>query len=128
MSDGGDQPPLDERLRGARGGSRWKRIGRVALGIGCVLFGIIGGLVPILQGWMFIALGATLLAPDFPPARRAMNWVYRRWPKVRRLVPRRYRRMGRAATPTSPAASSEASIGAPTQDGPRVEPTSTEQH
>ncbi len=83
-------------LRRSRAIGRWKRLAYISAGVTCLLIGVIGGFVPILQGWIFIGLGVGFLAPVFPPARRAMVWAFRRWPKVRRAIPRRLRR--RAAT------------------------------
>jgi len=34
---------------------------RIALGIASILFGILGGFIPILQGWVFITLGLILI-------------------------------------------------------------------
>lgn len=79
-------------LRRGRALGRWKRIGHLVGGVTCLVIGVIGGFLPILQGWIFIGLGIALLAPVFPPARRAMVWAFRRWPRLRRAVPRRFRR------------------------------------
>jgi hypothetical protein len=65
---------------------------QIALGVLCLIIGVVGGFVPVLQGWMFLGLGLVILAPVFPPARRLMIWCFRRWPKLRRAVPRKYRR------------------------------------
>ena len=70
----------------------WKRVLQIGIGVGCLIVGVIGGFVPILQGWMFIGIGLVVLAPVFPPARRLMIWCFRRWPKLRRAVPKSYRR------------------------------------
>ena len=79
-------------LRRGRAIGRWKRIGYTVAGVTCLVVGVIGGFVPVLQGWMFIGLGIAFLAPVFPPARRLMVWAFRRWPRLRRAVPRRVRR------------------------------------
>ena len=34
---------------------------RIPLGILCILIGIIGGFIPIFQGWVFVVLGCTIL-------------------------------------------------------------------
>lgn len=34
---------------------------RIGLGIAFIIFGIIGGFIPILQGWIFITLGLILI-------------------------------------------------------------------
>ncbi len=81
-------------VRRGRALGRWKRSGYVVAGVTCLVIGVIGGFVPILQGWMFIGVGIAFLAPVFPPARRVMVWAFRRWPRLRRAVPRRFRRPG----------------------------------
>jgi len=83
---------VSRALRRGRVLGRWKRIGHLVGGVTCLVIGVIGGFLPILQGWIFIGLGIALLAPVFPPARRAMVWAFRRWPRLRRAVPRRFRR------------------------------------
>lgn len=99
-----------QRHRKARG---WRRILRVAAGVGCVLLGVIGLFVPVLQGLMLLALGAALLAPDFPPARRLVVGAYRRWPRVRRRVPRVLRRFGRSSPAEESDESDENASGPP---------------
>ena len=79
-------------LRKSRAVGRWKRIAALVSGTLLVVLGVIGLFVPVLQGVLFLALGMVLLAPVFPPARRAMVWAFRRWPRLRRAVPRRLRR------------------------------------
>jgi len=95
----GTDPARAPRLSGAsvprpRSPARpaWKRVLQIVLGVLSLIVGVIGGFVPILQGWMFIGLGLVILAPVFPPARRLMVTSFRRWPKLRRAVPRKYRR------------------------------------
>jgi hypothetical protein len=87
-------PPERARglLRRSRAIGRWKRVGYVVAGVTCLVIGVIGGFLPILQGWIFIGLGIAFLAPVFPPARRAMVWAFRRWPRLRRAIPKRFRR------------------------------------
>ena len=43
-----------------------KKIGRISLGVLLILIGIIGGFIPILQGWIFILLGLSVLSKDVP--------------------------------------------------------------
>jgi hypothetical protein len=82
-------------LRRTRAIGRWKRVAHIVAGTACLIVGVVGGFVPVLQGWIFIGIGIALLAPVFPPARRAMVWAFRRWPRIRRAVPRRFRRRAR---------------------------------
>lgn len=69
----------------------WRRIARISLGVLLILVGILEAVLPG-PAIVFFALGFSLLAPDVPPIRRALVAMYRRWPKVRRAVPRRFRR------------------------------------
>lgn len=48
---------------------------KIIFGIFLVLIGIIGGLVPIFQGWVFGIPGMIILAEYFPPLRRVLNWA-----------------------------------------------------
>ena len=40
-----------------------------------VVLGIIGGLLPIIQGWMFMIPGLLILAEYFPGIRRLVDWA-----------------------------------------------------
>tara|TARA_B100001564_G_C20621101_1_gene662385 strand:- start:222 stop:416 length:195 start_codon:yes stop_codon:yes gene_type:complete len=48
---------------------------KIAFGVALVLIGIIGGLIPIFQGWVFGIPGMIILAEYFPPLRRVLNWA-----------------------------------------------------
>jgi len=48
---------------------------KLSLGIILVIIGLIGGLVPIFQGWLFGIPGLILLAEYFPPAKRLLDWA-----------------------------------------------------
>ena len=52
-----------------------KHLLKITLGIALVLIGIIGGLIPIFQGWVFGIPGMIILAEYFPPVRRVLNWA-----------------------------------------------------
>ena len=55
-----------------------RKILRLLLGFLLVIIGIIGGFVPILQGWMFLIPGLIILADYFPPIRRLVEWAKRK--------------------------------------------------
>lgn len=68
----------------------WRRIVRNAIGAVCICIGIIGGFIPVLQGWMFILAGLLLI--DWPGRRwllersrrtqtfrKAEAWLHRRF-------------------------------------------------
>ncbi|RJP25905.1 MAG: hypothetical protein C4527_16300 [Candidatus Omnitrophota bacterium] len=42
------------------------KISRITAGVICIIIGVIGGFIPILQGWVFILLGLGLLSKDIP--------------------------------------------------------------
>jgi len=48
---------------------------KISLGIILIIIGLIGGLIPIFQGWMFGIPGLIILANYFPPAKRLLDWV-----------------------------------------------------
>lgn len=47
------------------------------MGGGTILLtvGVIGGFIPILQGWIFIIAGLTLMAPESDRAKAALDWA-----------------------------------------------------
>tara|TARA_B100001027_G_C16232757_1_gene315442 strand:+ start:1020 stop:1214 length:195 start_codon:yes stop_codon:yes gene_type:complete len=48
---------------------------KIAFGIILVLVGIVGGLIPIFQGWVFGIPGLIILAEYFPPIRKILGWA-----------------------------------------------------
>jgi len=52
-----------------------KKILRLLTGIGLLLIGLAGLLLPILPGWLFIIPGLIILADYFPPIRRLVDWA-----------------------------------------------------
>ena len=64
-------------------GARWynqklprlRKAFRITLGITLVILGLIGGLIPILQGWMFGIPGLIILSEYFPPVKRLVDWA-----------------------------------------------------
>tara|TARA_Y100001968_G_C18743168_1_gene429916 strand:+ start:223 stop:366 length:144 start_codon:yes stop_codon:yes gene_type:complete len=40
-----------------------------------VILGIIGGLIPVFQGWMFGIPGLIILSEYFPPLKRLVDWA-----------------------------------------------------
>ena len=48
---------------------------RITLGFLLVIIGLIGGLIPIFQGWVFGIPGLVILADYFPPVKRILDWV-----------------------------------------------------
>ena len=52
-----------------------KKTFRIAFGLLLVIIGIIGGLIPILQGWVFGIPGLIILSDYFPPLKKTVYWA-----------------------------------------------------
>ena len=48
---------------------------RITLGFLLVIIGLVGGLIPIFQGWVFGIPGLVILADYFPPVKRILDWA-----------------------------------------------------
>jgi uncharacterized membrane protein YbaN (DUF454 family) len=55
---------------------------RIVLGIVFTILGVIGSLLPIMQGWVFFLLAALVLFPDSNFAIKALNKVEPRAPRI----------------------------------------------
>lgn len=55
---------------------------------GCLVMSVVGGLVPILQGWIFFVIGLYLLATEFETGRRWVKRARGRWPILDRWIVR----------------------------------------
>ena len=54
---------------------------KISLGVFLIMIGLIGGFIPIFQGWIFGIPGLIILANYFPPAKRLLVWIKNRFPK-----------------------------------------------
>lgn len=61
---------------------RIKRAIRPALGLLCLILGFIGLVLPVLQGILFLLIGALLLAPYVPAFNNLLDWGEQKYPKV----------------------------------------------
>ncbi len=52
-----------------------KKIFRIAAGVGLILIGIVGLILPIMPGWVFIIPGLVILAEYSPRIRRLLDWL-----------------------------------------------------
>ena len=52
----------------------------------CLVLSVIGGLLPILQGWIFFVIALYLLATEFEVGRRWVRNMRRRWPMLSRHI------------------------------------------
>ena len=48
---------------------------RITLGFLLVIIGLIGGLIPIFQGWVFVIPGLIILADYLPPVKKILDWA-----------------------------------------------------
>ena len=51
------------------------RFSKVALGIGCLILGVIGLFLPFLQGILFVVIGLSLLSSESERARHLLDWM-----------------------------------------------------
>jgi uncharacterized membrane protein YbaN (DUF454 family) len=52
-----------------------RKILRPFLGFFLVILGVIGLILPIMPGWVFLIPGLIILADYFPPIRRLVDWA-----------------------------------------------------
>ena len=48
---------------------------KISMGILLVILGLLGGLIPIFQGWMLGIPGLIILAKYFPPLKKLLIWA-----------------------------------------------------
>jgi hypothetical protein len=54
----------------------------------CLVMAVVGGLLPILQGWIFFVVALYLLATEFESGRLWVKAARRRWPFLNRWIVR----------------------------------------
>lgn len=84
---------------------------RVALGIGLVLIGIVGLILPVMPGWIFLIPGLLILGDYFPPVRRLVHWAKSRFAEAEQQF-----RKQKGSDPT------DGPTDAATSSRPRVDP------
>jgi hypothetical protein len=52
-----------------------KKIVRIVVGVGLILIGVVGLILPVMPGWVFIIPGLVILADYFPAVRRLVDWA-----------------------------------------------------
>ncbi|MFO7903633.1 MAG: hypothetical protein ACQESR_07365 [Planctomycetota bacterium] len=65
---------------------------RHVVGILFIVLGVVGLVLPILQGILFLGIGTLLLAPDIPFFHRLSQRVERRFPRIGRAAHRWHQR------------------------------------
>lgn len=66
---------------------------RKLLGIGCLLMGPIGVVLPVVPGVVFVALGVFVLREQYVWAARGVDMIRTRWPQMLPAIEERERRM-----------------------------------
>ncbi len=56
--------------------------------IACLVMSVVGGLLPILQGWIFFVIALYLLATEFETGRKWVKRARGRWPQLDRWIVR----------------------------------------
>jgi uncharacterized membrane protein YbaN (DUF454 family) len=72
-----------------------RRAIRISIGILSIVLGIAGFVLPILQGWLFLALGIMVLSPDIPFFGKLICWTRDRFPRLRGIIDRTRRKLDR---------------------------------
>jgi hypothetical protein len=62
--------------------SPWKRWLRLIVGWTFIVLGVVGLVLPILQGVLFLAIGFAILAKDYPWADRQLDKLRRHYPQM----------------------------------------------
>lgn len=73
----------------------------IFFGVFFLLLGVIGGFLPVIQGWIFVLIGLTLLAKEIPWVHHHVERVKQRYPKQAEQLERLKQRLTavRSATP-----------------------------
>jgi uncharacterized membrane protein YbaN (DUF454 family) len=54
----------------------------------CLVMTVVGGLLPILQGWIFFVIALYLIASEFETGRKWVKAARRRWPALSHWIAR----------------------------------------
>ena len=55
---------------------------RIALGVGFLLLGVVGSLLPVLQGWIFFLLALVMFFPEHPRVEKTLQKYETRLPRL----------------------------------------------
>jgi uncharacterized membrane protein YbaN (DUF454 family) len=59
---------------------------KVASGLSLVILGIIGLILPVMPGWVFLIAGLVILGQHFHWARKVLKWAKARFEDARRIA------------------------------------------
>lgn len=66
----------------ARSPQNWKDALRISAGLVMLVLGVLGLVLPVLQGILFLLVSGFLLAPFSPPIQRVLDWARHRYPRL----------------------------------------------
>ena len=75
---------------------RLRKILRISAGVGLILVGIVGLILPIMPGWVFIIPGLVILAEYSTRIKRLLDWAREKFEDARKAS-----KSGAAATPSA---------------------------
>jgi len=58
---------------------------RIIIGVILLVIGLIGGLIPVFQGWVFGIPGLIILSDYFPPFKKILNWAKKKMKIKKRM-------------------------------------------
>ena len=67
--------PASRPVRETRMRRQAVRVIRLSAGGVLLLVGVLGGFVPVFQGWLLVLAGLTVMAPESRRARSLLDWV-----------------------------------------------------
>jgi uncharacterized membrane protein YbaN (DUF454 family) len=62
--------------------STFRKVVALLVVAGCLVMSVVGGLLPFLQGWLFLVIGLYVLATEFETGRKWVLAARRRWPWI----------------------------------------------
>ena len=62
---------------------------RLTLGVIFLILGVIGSLLPVLQGWIFFLMALLMFFPDHPRAAQLVEKIGKRYPRFAHWLQRR---------------------------------------
>lgn len=65
-----------------RGVRNWKDVLRIGLGLVMLVLGLLGLVLPVLQGFLLLLASVALLAPYSRTLQRVLSWAKRRYPQA----------------------------------------------
>jgi uncharacterized membrane protein YbaN (DUF454 family) len=64
-------------------GTGLRKVWRITAGVGLVLIGIVGLILPVMPGWLFIIPGLVILSEHSPRIKRLLEWARRKFENAR---------------------------------------------